>query len=147
MRRPAKVIHVSPEDTEQAFYDALEAADLEALMELWAHDEQVVCIHPGGPRLVGIEAIRESWKEILAGGALHIRPTEMHAVTGLMMSVHNLVEQVVVSENRTQHIIHVVTTNVYFKGPDGWKMVMHHASPAHDTDDAADDLDAPPTLH
>lgn len=56
----AKVIHSSPQDIEQAFYEALEAADLEALMDLWADDEHVVCIHPGGPRVEGYHDVRDS---------------------------------------------------------------------------------------
>ena len=138
---------MSAEDAQQAFYDALEAADLEALMNLWADDEQVVCIHPNGPRLVGYEAVRESWKEILSSGSLIIRPAEVSTITGLLISVHNLIEQVGVIGNRNESVVTVVATNVFFKGPNGWKMVMHHASPATDSDEMIDDSDAPPTLH
>ena len=147
MKKSPQSMYMSPEDAEQAFYEALEAGDLDALMELWADDEQVVCIHPNGPRLVGYAAVRESWKEILSAGSLMIRPTEVNVVTGLMISVHNLVEQVVSTGNRGQDIVKVVATNVFFKGPNGWKMVMHHASPATDSDEVVDDDDVPPTLH
>ncbi|HEX5485614.1 MAG TPA: nuclear transport factor 2 family protein [Limnobacter sp.] len=147
-----RVIHSSPQDIEQAFYEALESADLEALMDLWADDEQVVCIHPGGPRVEGYHDVRESWKEILSAGALQIRIVPLHRVEGVVMSVHNIIEQVVMSGGRGEpQIIQVNATNVYRKGPNGWRMVLHHASPALDSEELAEDdlseFDSPPTLH
>ena len=41
----AKLIHGSPDEIEAAYYDALGRADLEALMALWADDEEIICIH------------------------------------------------------------------------------------------------------
>lgn len=153
-----KLIHSSPQDIEQAFYEALEAADLEALMELWADDEQVVCIHPGGPRLEGYHDVRESWREILSAGALRIRVVPLMKVEGAVISVHNIIEQVVMSSGRgPAQLVQVHATNVFHKGPKGWRMVLHHASPAiegeeaDESDDATDELDidfdVPPTLH
>lgn len=37
------LLFASPVECEQAFYDALEAADAEALCELWLDDDDVVC--------------------------------------------------------------------------------------------------------
>ena len=44
------------QDAETAFYDAFERADVAAMMAVWAEDDDVVCVHPSGPRLVGFEA-------------------------------------------------------------------------------------------
>src|SRR3546814_5373050 len=64
----------TPEEAEQAFYEALEQADTARLMQIWADDEEIVCIHPGGLRAVGHTAVQESWQQTLAAGPLHIRP-------------------------------------------------------------------------
>ncbi|HEY1059318.1 MAG TPA: nuclear transport factor 2 family protein [Limnobacter sp.] len=151
MSRP-KVIHSSPQDIEQAFYEALEAADLDALMDLWADDEHIVCIHPGGPRVEGYHDVRDSWKEILSAGALQIRVVPVHRVEGVMVAVHNIVEQVMMNSTRGEpHVVQVNATNVFHKGPGGWKMVMHHASPAMDVEEMAEDdlsdFEPQPTLH
>lgn len=152
-----KPLHSTPEDIEKAFYEALEAGDLEALMELWADDEQVVCIHPGGPRVEGYHDVRESWREILTAGALQIRAVPVHRMVGGVLAVHNVIEQVVMSGSVGQaQVIQVNATNVFHNGPTGWKLVMHHASPALDGDESEEvdefsddmgDFDAPPTLH
>jgi hypothetical protein len=36
-----KTIYSSPQDAEAAFYDALQRADLDAMMEVWSADEDV----------------------------------------------------------------------------------------------------------
>ena len=38
-------------DANQAFYDAHEARDLEAMRAVWEHSDRVVCVHPGWPIL------------------------------------------------------------------------------------------------
>ena len=38
-------------------------------MAVWAEDEDIICVHPGGPRLRGQDQVRESWAQIFAGGA------------------------------------------------------------------------------
>jgi hypothetical protein len=43
-------------DVQQAnasFYRAFEALDLQAMEQLWAHGEDVRCVHPGWPMLSG----------------------------------------------------------------------------------------------
>ena len=43
------------QDAEAAFYEAFETGDLEAMMNVWAEDEEIVCVHPGEARLVGYD--------------------------------------------------------------------------------------------
>ena len=117
------------DDTELAFYDAIGRADLDALMALWAEDDEIVCIHPDGTRLIGYAAIRASWEEIFVRGGVHIRPIQLHASQNLMSTVHNLIEAVSLPDGKKQDI-HILATNVYVKTPLGWRIVLHHASVA-----------------
>ena len=55
------------QDAENAFYEALERADVEAMMEVWAEDDDIVCVHPAGPRLAGQDQVRAGWVAALAG--------------------------------------------------------------------------------
>jgi len=117
----------SAAEVETAFYDALNRADLEALMALWADDEEIVCVHPGGPRLIGHRAIRDSWSALLEHGGLQIRPSQLHETHNLMSSVHTVVEGVTAASGEPAHLI---ATNVYVKTPKGWRIVLHHVSVA-----------------
>lgn len=124
-----KLIHGSPDEIEAAYYDSLARADLDALMDLWADDEEIVCIHPGAQRLVGHADIRAVWEDILSNGGLHIRPRQLHATQNMMTAVHSVVEDID-HGGEPQPDVHVIATNVYLKTALGWRMVMHHASVA-----------------
>ena len=41
-------ILTTPDDAEEAFYDAIARADLDALMNLWAEDEEIVFVGRAG---------------------------------------------------------------------------------------------------
>lgn len=117
----------SVEDTEHAYYDAIGRADIEALMALWADEDNIVCIHPGAPRLVGRASIRASYESIFERGGVHIRPMQIHANAGEQTAVRNLIEEV--QRSGTQRAdIHILATNVYVKTENGWRLVTHHAS-------------------
>ena len=120
-----KQLNGSAAETETAFYDALNLADVDALMALWADDDEIVCIHPGGQRLIGHAAIRTSWEAILAQGGLHILPSQLHETHTLMSSVHTVVEGTTAASGEPAHLL---ATNVYSKTPRGWRIVLHHVS-------------------
>ena len=54
------------DEAEKAFYAAFQQEDLELMMSVWADDEDITCIHPGGNRLEGINNILESWEQIFS---------------------------------------------------------------------------------
>jgi ketosteroid isomerase-like protein len=124
------LLFASSTECEQAFYDALDSADAEAVSDLWLDDDDVCCIHPGGPRLLGVAAVVASWRAILGNGPINIRAASSKSLETPTIAVHNVVEEVVVTQDNKQQVVHVIATNAYVKTPSGWKMVLHHASPA-----------------
>jgi ketosteroid isomerase-like protein len=120
----------TPDDIEAAFYEALQNADLEKLMACWADEDDIVCIHPGGPRVVGLGAIRAAFDAMFAhGGAIQARPESIRRVDSLASAVHHVLEKVEVMAPDGPNMAYVLATNVYHKTPQGWRMVVHHASP------------------
>ena len=130
MRR--RKLYPTPDEAETAFYDAFERGDLAAMMAVWAQGDSVVCVHPRGPRLVGFEAVRDSWAQIFSGGntQLRIRSTELRKFDGQSVSVHTLVE--VITAPGQQATQSVCSTNVDELTDGGWRMVVHHATPLAD---------------
>lgn len=121
-------IFASSIEAEAAFYEAIERADLTAMMAVWADDEEIACIHPGGPRLTGIEAVRESWSHIFKGSpGLSFQLTHQQYRTGKQFALHSVHENIRVVGDPGAHV--VVATNIYSLKDGSWRMVMHHASP------------------
>ena len=126
----------TPHDAEQAFYDALERRDLEAMMAVWAVEEEVVCIHPGGPRLTGHEEVKVGWRQIFASGSkLAFELQDQHCFQGAMLAIHIVHEQITILPDRGRVL--VVATNVYLLTDRGWRMILHHASLAPDSAEPA----------
>ncbi|MDP2826556.1 MAG: nuclear transport factor 2 family protein [Sulfuritalea sp.] len=126
---PSQKIFASPQDVEAAFYEALECCDIDAMMAVWAEDEEVVCVHPGGPRLVGYAMIREAWQRVFASGRkLRVRLSQQTAVTTPFAMVSTLLEHIATADNENMSAP-VAATNMYVRGALGWRMVAHHASP------------------
>ena len=135
----------TPQDAEAAFYEALEAGDLEAMMEVWAEDEEIVCVHPGGPRLAGYDQVRESWAQVFAPGQrIKIQLSNPVVLSGMMLAIHSVHENILVPGESLPRAP-VAATNVYLRTGNGWRMLLHHGSPAPQTPRASTEL--PKILH
>ena len=146
---PPRTAHLmaSPDDVEAQFYEALREADLDKLMALWADDDEVFCVHPGGPRVVGPQAIRLAFEAVFASsGRIHVQPERQRRVHSIDSAVHNLVERVELHTDEGVRTGFVVATNVYIKTAQGWRMVAHHASPGT-TQETPEIAETPSVLH
>jgi ketosteroid isomerase-like protein len=122
------------DEVEAAFYEALQEADIEKLMACWADEDEIVCVHPGGPRVVGPVAIRATFEAMFHNGSIRAWPERARKTQGAASAVHNVLERVeVVGQQGPEHAW-VIATNVYHKTAQGWRMVAHHASPGTRTE-------------
>jgi len=142
----AATVGGSADDIEASFYEALQTSDLDRLMACWADDEEVICIHPGGPRLIGLEAIRAAFEAMFAGGSIRIAAQNLRKIDALASAVHNVHERIEVLTHEGPIEAYVIATNVYHKTAQGWRLVLHHASPGN-PHEAHDITGTPPVLH
>ena len=148
-RPGAALAENTPDEVEAQFYEALQRADLELLMAAWADDDEIVCVHPGGGRVVGTAAIRASFEAIFGNGAVPAQPEQVRRMQWLGGALHHLVERIEVpaqSGSTAPQTAWVLATNVYVKTPQGWRMAAHHASPGS-LQEMPDPGEAPATLH
>jgi ketosteroid isomerase-like protein len=90
----------------RAFYRAFAGRDFDAVQSLWSKARPVACIHPGWPRLIGLDAVLQSFADILSNPE---SPTVL---------CDEIVGQSVLA-----------ATNVFALDPEGWRMVHHQAGP------------------
>lgn len=133
---------------EGAFYEALQTGNIDKLMACWADEEDIVCVHPGGGRLVGAIAIRAAFEALFANGSIEVHPTQVQKVESLTSAMHSVVERIEVLTNEGPRHAQVVVTNVYHRTAQGWRMVAHHASPGAPVPVEANiEASGPQTLH
>lgn len=112
----------------EAFYAAFEARDLDAMSDLWAHDDEVACTHPGWATLHGWAAVSASWFAIFDGSS----PMQVF-VTDVRVRVVGDVAWVSLDENLLGAAgdpggTTVAALKVLRRHPDGWRLVAHHGS-------------------
>ena len=145
-RLRAATVGGTPDDVETTFYEALQNADITQLMACWADEDDIVCVHPGGPRLVGSAAIRAAFEAVFANGGIPVLAQRVHKVESLASAMHNVLERVIVMTEEGPQPACVIATNVYHHTAQGWRMVAHHASPGT-LQDAEDSTSGPQVLH
>jgi ketosteroid isomerase-like protein len=134
------------DDIEAAFYEALQSGDIDKLMACWADEDDIVCVHPGGGRLVGAAAIRATFDAMFSNGTIRAQPEKVRKVDAMSASLHNVLERVeLLTEEGPRHA-YVIATNVYHKTAQGWRMVAHHASPGTPRE-MQEVSETPPVLH
>ena len=146
-RTPPPPLADTPDELEAQFYEALQQGALERLMALWASDDEVVCIHPGGARCVGQPAIRASFAQIFANGGIPVQPEQVQRLQQPGFALHHLVERIEVTGDDGPQVGWVLATNLYVKTALGWRLAAHHASPGMPGDLPLADGDGPSTLH
>lgn len=113
-------------EANQAFYDAHEARDIEAMIAVWHPGDELVCVHPGWPILRGREAVLESWRRILSGPG----PNQF-ILTNESIDVRGDVAWVTLDENLVDRGATgtVAATNAFVTVAGEWKLILHHGSP------------------
>ena len=145
-------IFASAEEAEEAFCEAIRRRDLDALMSVWAEDDdEIVCIHPTGQRLNGASAIRESWRGIFANNPpFSVSVRREVRWESVLFCVHSVVESLFLGDDLTNYGP-MLSTNIFTRGAHGWRLLSRHTSAASHSDapETSDGADEEPshTLH
>ena len=111
----------------QAFYDAFEARDLDAMSDVWERSERATCTHPGWATLRGWGKVASSFFTLFTG------PQRVQFVlTDTHVEVAGAVGWVSLDENLLgdQGGATVAALNMFLFDPDvqRWRLVCHHGS-------------------
>jgi len=129
-------------EAEAAFYTAFSKRDLEGMMAVWDDADDIVCVHPLGTVLVGAAAVRASFERLLSNPQeMTFMVEERHRSSDGELALHVVREHIRISGKQQPP---VAATNAYRQTEDGWRMILHHASPAPEPEEAQPQ---PPTLH
>ena len=136
----------TPESAESSFYMAFEARNLDAMMAAWSSHDSIVCIHPLVAPLNGRAAVTAGWRSIFeAAGQFRVQVEVAHEIHEAELVIRVVREYLVIGQE-TEPRSPILATNVYRKEADGWRMVLHHASPLQ-VGGTSPDRTAPPVLH
>ena len=69
-----------------AFYDAFERRDIDAMAAVWELSDRVACTHPGWTTLHGWPQVGASWRAIFNNPPMQVIVTNHHVVMGSDMA-------------------------------------------------------------
>ncbi|HEX6801947.1 MAG TPA: nuclear transport factor 2 family protein [Candidatus Binatia bacterium] len=111
------------------FYRAFESLKIEAMEQVWAKDADIQCGHPGWRILRGWGPVMESWKRIFEN-----TPSMQFTLTDVKVEVRGELAWVTLYENLNSTIegqnysAAILTTNMFQRTSEGWRMILHHGS-------------------
>ncbi len=138
--------YATPDEAEQAFYSAFERSDLATMMGIWSEADYAECIHPMSKRIQGYAAIQQGWDEIFQNTpSIRFQIRGQRQITRTNLAIHIVNEHILVNDGQRES--EMLSTNIYEETAQGWRMILHHATPmtrprAHTTD-----APTPPRLH
>ena len=114
----------------ELFYRGFEQLDIGLMDSIWAHQEYVTCIHPGWSIRIGWPAVRDSWVVIFNNTfSMKFELTEVQvqvaADIAWVICTENIASRVGENEQNSQ----VVSTNLFERIGEEWKIIHHHGSP------------------
>ena len=113
----------------ESFYRAFETLKIEVMENVWAKDGDIQCGHPGWRMLRGWGPVMESWKRIFEN-----TPSMKFTLTDVRVEVRGELAWVTLYENLSssiagqQYSAAILTTNMFQKTAEGWRMILHHGS-------------------
>jgi ketosteroid isomerase-like protein len=131
-------------EANESFYRAFESLDINEMQNIWSRESAVQCGHPGWRILRGWDAVMESWRRIFEN-----TPAIRFLLTHVSIEMRGNMAWVTLYENLRSSVegqevsAIVLSTNIFEKGADGWRMILHHGSSVAQPTPADD----PQTVH
>ncbi len=120
-----------------AHYTAFETGDLDLMGAVWVDGrpgEDAWCVHPGWSPIRGRSAILRSYAALMAGTTyiqffLTDVGVAVNGDTAVVTCTENMLSAGADTPETSFAGGRAVATNVFVRAPDGWRLLVHHASP------------------
>ena len=120
----------TPQEAEDAFYDALEEGDLNRVLAVWADTDDISCLLPMYPLIRGHKDVEDVFRHLFSRGqGIALTVTHLDWIKADDIAIHHVEEAI-------QHVPPgrpppppFYGTNIYRKYDGGWRLITHLNAP------------------
>ena len=120
----------TPQEAEDAYYDALEEGELDRLLAIWADSDDICCLLPMYPMLHGRRGVEDAYRQLLNGGrGVELSIAHLGWIETDNFAIHQVEETVANPGGESPPPPPLYGTNIFRKESDGWRLIVHQNAP------------------
>ena len=120
----------SPQEAEDAFYDALDEGDLKQMLSVWAEADDICCLLPMHPMILGREGVTDVFTQLFSQGhGVSLSIAHLGWIETDNIAIHQ-VEETIEDPPADRHTPPpFYGTNIFRKDNTGWRLIVHLNAP------------------
>ena len=123
-------VYHTPQDAEDAFYDALEEGDLNRLLGVWADTDDICCLLPMYPMIQGREGVADVFSHLFSQGhGVALSIAHLNWIQTDDIAIHQIEETLQDPPADSPPPPPFYGTNIYRKFDAGWRLIIHQNAP------------------
>ena len=122
--------YTTPQEAEDAFYDALDEGNLDQLLSVWADTDDICCLLPMYPLIQGRKGIEEVFSHLFSHGqGVELSVVHLHWIQTDDIAIHQVEETIQKVPPDTPPPPPFYGTNIYRNESNGWHLIVHQNAP------------------
>ena len=119
----------TPQEAEDAFYDALDEGELNQMLSVWAESDDIYCLLPMYPMIQGRQGVADVFTHLFSlGHGVSLSIAHLGWIETDDIAIHQVEETILPSPSDTPPPP-FYGTNIYRKDKSGWRLIVHQNAP------------------
>ena len=120
----------SPQEAEDAFYDALDEGNLKRILSVWAESDDICCLLPMHPMIQGREGVTDVFTHLFSQGhGVSLSIAHLGWIETDDIAIHQVEESIEDPPADRHTPPPFYGTNIYRKDNNGWRLIVHLNAP------------------
>jgi ketosteroid isomerase-like protein len=120
----------TPQEAEDAFYDALDEGNLDQLLSVWAESDDICCLLPMHPMIQSRQSVVDIFTHMLSQGhGVSLSIAHLGWIETDDIAIHQVEETILAPPADTPPPPPFYGTNIYRKDTTGWRLIVHQNAP------------------
>ena len=120
----------TPQEAEDAFYDALDEGNLKQLLSVWAESDDICCLLPMHPMVQSRQGVTDVFTHLFSQGhGVSLAIAHLGWIEADDIAIHQVEETILAEPTDRPPPPSFYGTNIYRKDQTGWRLIVHLNAP------------------